>query len=509
MDSGAHASRSPGPGPGRDPRSGGRDRAIDLTHSHGHGHGLEGSWERWLGVPALRVILGAIAVVGVAAVIGLIALWPDGSGRAAAIESAAQLGLATEQFEATVNSVVEARCSYSTADDPQDCRTYDFIVHQGPDAGTLIALPEYNLTIGAPAPTLAVGDAVFIGYEPTTAYYFYADRDRGNTLVWLSVLFAIVVVALARWRGFSALVAMVATLAMLIGFVAPSVLDGNDPVLVAAVAGAAIAFVSLYMTHGFNPTTTVALAGTLASLLLTLVVSALFFDLASFSGLATEEGLTLPLLADINVSSLLLAGAVIGALGALDDITVTQVAAVAELHHRNDRLTVSELVTSGIRVGREHIASVVNTLLLAYAGASMPLLLVFAASDQPLGTVANSEIVAVEIVRTLCGSIGLVAAVPVTTLMAALLVGTADLGATDADGHEHTADDDHASGHDRTPGDDHASGEGGDEGGAEPPSRREASPRPEPATPAPIPAPAPRRPAASWDDFAPPDDLDF
>lgn len=502
MDNGDHASRPPGSEPGAAQHRGDEERIIDLTHSHGHGHGhgLEGSWDRWLGVPALRVILGAVAIVGLAAVVGLIALWPDGSGRETAIEEAAQLGLATEQFEATVNSVVEARCSYSSADDPQDCRTYDFVVHEGPDAGTLIALPEYNLTIGAPAPTLSVGDAVFIGYEPITAYYFYADRDRGNTLVWLSIVFAVVVIALARWRGFSALVAMAATLVMLIGFVAPSVLDGNDPVLVAAVAGAAIAFISLYMTHGFNPTTTVALAGTLASLLLTLVVAALFFDLAGFSGLATEEGLTLPLLADINVSSLLLAGAVIGALGALDDITVTQVAAVAELHHRNDRLTVSELVTSGVRVGREHIASVVNTLLLAYAGASMPLLLVFAASDQPLGTVANSEIVAVEIVRTLCGSIGLVAAVPVTTLMAALLVGTADIGpGVDDDG-----DDD---------------GGGGDDGGgdaqhdghqasAEPPLPQETRPTPEPATPTPA-AAAPRRPAASWDDFAPPDDVSF
>ncbi|MCP3993597.1 MAG: YibE/F family protein, partial [bacterium] len=160
-------------------------------------------------------------------------------------------------------------------------------------------------------------------------------------------------------------------------------------------------------------------------------------DVANFSGLATEEGLTLPLVADINLSSLLLGGAVIGTLGALDDVTVTQVATVAELHHRNSRLTVAELITSGIRVGREHIASTVNTLLLAYAGASMPLLLVFAASDQPLGVVANSEIVAVEIVRTLCGSIGLVAAVPITTLMAAVLVGTT----TDGNNSETTSTD--------------------------------------------------------------------
>jgi uncharacterized membrane protein len=115
-------------------------------------------------------------------------------------------------------------------------------------------------------------------------------------------------------------------------------------------------------------------------------------------------------------------GAVIGALGALDDVTVTQVVTVAELQHRNPGLRTRELVTSGIRVGREHIAATVSTLLLAYVGASMPLLLLFAITNQSLDVVANSEIIAVEIVRTLCGSMGLVAAVPLTTLLAASLL---------------------------------------------------------------------------------------
>jgi uncharacterized membrane protein len=402
-------------------------------HSHGHSHGLEGSWEVWLTVPALRWILGAVVAFAILTVVGLIILWPDGSGQNAATEEAGTLGLVTEQFDATVESVTDGDCSYSTPDNPQACRAYTLTVQEGPDAGSLIALPEFNLSIGSPDPGLAVGDAVVLGYEPSTDFYFYADRDRGATLIWLAVIFALVVIALGRWRGASALAAMVMTILVLVWFIAPSVLDGNDPVWVAVVAGSAIAYISLYLTHGLNPTTTVALAGTLASLLLTLIISAIFFELAGFTGLATEEGLTLPLLADINLSSLLLGGAVIGTLGALDDVTVTQVATVAEIHHRNPRLTVAELVTSGIRVGREHIASTVNTLLLAYAGASMPLLLLFAASDLPLGVVANSELVAVEIVRTLCGSIGLVAAVPVTTLMAAILVGTTDVPSGDAD----------------------------------------------------------------------------
>ncbi|MEM1334940.1 MAG: YibE/F family protein, partial [Actinomycetota bacterium] len=198
--------------------------------------------------------------------------------------------------------------------------------------------------------------------------------------------------------------------------------DGRDPILVAVVAASLIAFVSLYLTHGITPITSVALVSTLSALALTLVLSALFFSLAGFTGLASEEATLLPLLSiDIDLASLLLGGAIIGALGALDDVTVTQVATVAELRRRRPDLGIRALMASGIRIGREHIASTVNTLLLAYAGAGIPLLLLFAASDQSLSLTANSEVVAVEIVRTMCGSIGLVAAVPIATGLAAVV----------------------------------------------------------------------------------------
>ena len=166
-------------------------------------------------------------------------------------------------------------------------------------------------------------------------------------------------------------------------------------------------------------------------------MSTLFFDLARFTGLATEEGVLLPVLAqDINMASLLLGGAIIGALGALDDVTVTQVATVAELKVQNPDIGRRQLIGSGIRVGREHIAATVNTLLLAYAGVSMPLLLLFVVSDLSLAMIANSEIVAVEIVRTLCGSLGLIAAVPITTWLTAVLVSAG----TPADHHQQDGD---------------------------------------------------------------------
>ena len=394
-----------------------------IGHSHGHGHGLEGGWQRWASVPMLRVVAAMVATIGFLTLVALIVLWPTGEGRQEAIQNADDLGLVSERVGATVQEQRDGPCSYSTEENPQTCREVTLIVNDGPEAGALVILPEINLRFDSSIPSMSPGDGVILGYEPSTNTYFFADLDRRTSLVWLAIVFAIFVVGFGRSRGVLALSSMTFTVVALVGFVAPSVLDGNNALLVAVVGASAIAFVSLYVTHGFSPTTTVALAGTLGALGLTLALSWAFFELTRITGLGTEEALILPFIAnDIDLAALLLGGAVIGALGALDDITITQVATVAEIHDRRPDLSRAELFASGIRIGQEHIASTVNTLLLAYAGASMPLLLLFSTSDQSLDTVANSEVIAVEIVRTLCGSMGLVAAVPITTAMAALVV---------------------------------------------------------------------------------------
>lgn len=379
-------------------------------------------WSFWVSHPGLRAVLLLVFGAGVVTVLGLVLLWPTGEGREAATASAAEIGLATQLLGGTVQEVRDRPCSYSTEDNPLNCRQVMVLLDEGPSPGSVVTLPEFDLSFTATTPQLSVGQRVVIGYEPATDFYFYSDTDRRGPLAWLSVLFAGFVIALGRLRGGLALLGMAVTLAVLIIFMAPSVLDGNEPVLVAVVAASTIAFVNLYLTHGLNPITTVALAGTLSSLGLTLGLSWAFFELSRFTGLATEEALILPIISGgLDVGALILGGAVIGTLGALDDVTVTQAALVSELQYRNPGLRVRELVSSGIRVGREHIASTVNTLLLAYAGASIPLVMLFAVSNQSLVTVANSELIAVEIVRTLCGSMGLVAAVPITTTLAALV----------------------------------------------------------------------------------------
>lgn len=390
-----------------------------LGHPERHG---SGGWKVWGSHRGLRAVLVFVVGAAVATAFGVATLWPSGEGIASATASAAEIGLVTDRFGATVQEIRDGPCSYSSDENPARCRQVTVVLDEGPAQGSLVELPEFDLSYAASVPPVALDQRIILGYEPSTDFYFYADTDRRTPLVWLTGLFALFVVALGRWRGALALVGMAGTLAVLIAFLAPSVLDGNDPLVVAVVAASAIAFVSMYLAHGFNPNTTVALAGTLSALGLTLAFSWAFFEFANFTGLATEEALVLPFIAGgIDVASLILGGAVIGALGALDDVAVTQAALVAELHYRNPGLRVRELVASGIRVGREHIASTVNTLLLAYVGAGIPLLLLFAVSNQSLAMLANSELIAVELVRTLCGSIGLVAAVPITTMLAAVV----------------------------------------------------------------------------------------
>jgi uncharacterized membrane protein len=220
----------------------------------------------------------------------------------------------------------------------------------------------------------------------------------------------------------AALAGLVLSVAVLLAYIVPAVLSGRSPEMVALTGGVLIAVMALYLAHGIKSMTHVAAVGTLLSLGLTVVLAAVVTGLADFSGLVSEEASFLMVIGDFDLRGLLLAGIVLGALGALDDVTVTQASAVWEIAAANEGLDRHQLFAAGLRVGRDHVASSVNTLLLAYAGAAMPLLLLFGLSGQRLGIVANSEVVAVEIVRTLVGSVGLVAAVPVTTWLAARVV---------------------------------------------------------------------------------------
>lgn len=387
------------------------------------------------------MVLAGLAFAFIAALVGMVVFWPTGEGRDEAIRVAQEFGIPTDRVAATIITSENAACSYSTPELPQDCRLLNLLLLDGPDEGSELRLPEINLDIERGLPEFEAGDDVFLGFVPQTNTYFYEDVNRSNTLLVLGLIFTVVVIAFGRLRGLRALISMALTLAVFVAFLAPSVLDGNDPVLIALIAVTLIATVSFYLTHGFSPTTTVALVGTLAALALTFVLSWLFFTLARFTGFGSSEALLVPFIAEgVDMSDVLLGGAIIGALGALDDVTVTQVSTVAGLREADPSMPSGRLIQSGLNIGRDHIAATVNTLLLAYVGASLPLILLFAASEQSLGTVASSEAIAVEIVRTLAGSIGLIAALPLTTAFAASVLPPRTSATTDS-AEEPTADD--------------------------------------------------------------------
>lgn len=255
--------------------------------------------------------------------------------------------------------------------------------------------------------------------------YFISDKYRNSTLIAILAFFVILSIVVARWRGFMAIVGLVVSIFVLLQFVLPSLISGGDPLTVSFVGAVIIATISMYLAHGFKMQTTTALFSTLFTISVSVGLSILFVEWAKLNGLGSEEAYFLQsgIAADFDVKGLLLGGIIIGTLGILDDITVSQVAIVRELHDVDNNLSILELFKRGLRIGREHIASLINTLALAYVGVSFPLILSFSVTQgQPLWVVINSEPIAEEVVRTMIGSITLVLAVPIATIMAAYSV---------------------------------------------------------------------------------------
>ncbi len=355
------------------------------------------------------LVLGLLVPLALMTVLGMVALWPgDDPPR---VEGG-------QLVNATV--VTTQACPDLL---PDQCLQAEVLVTSGPDAGqTFLA----GAPAGVGAPQVQAGDQVVLQSNidaPRDQRYVVTDFQRGSALWVLAAVFAVAVVALARWRGVSALAGLVASLGILLVFVLPALLDGSPPIWVATVGASAIAMITMLMAHGPTLRTGVALLGVLASLLLTALLGLLVIEVGSFTGLADESSAFLQAFgAEVDPRGLLLAGLVIGALGVLDDVTITQTSAVAEIHAADPSTSRRQLLAAGLRVGRDHVAATVNTLVLAYAGAALPLLLLFLLSGSGLSQVITGELVAQEVVRTLVGAIGIVAAVPLTTALAAGLL---------------------------------------------------------------------------------------
>lgn len=278
---------------------------------------------------------------------------------------------------------------------------------------------------------ISPGEKVLIARDNMSGFagapYYITDRYRLPALFFAILLFAVVAVLFGRIRGLTSLIGLAMSAGVLIGFVVPQILAGHDPLLVCLAGAAAIALVSLYLAHGFNKRTTIALCGTLITLAVSASLAILFVSMAKLIGLATDQSFYLELGTNINLNlrGLLLGGIIIGALGVLDDVTIGQSVTVYELKDANPSFGAKELYRRAMSVGREHIASLINTLFLAYAGVSLPIILYLVAfqSGVPLWFALNGEPIAEEIVRTMVGSIGIVLAVPITTFIAAWIFG--------------------------------------------------------------------------------------
>ena len=268
--------------------------------------------------------------------------------------------------------------------------------------------------------------------------FLMREKYRLPSILALTLFFFALGVLLAGRVGFTSILGLAASIAILIFFVVPKIIAGNNPLVISLIGSICIAFTSLYLAHGWNRRTTIALISTMITLVLSTVFAVVFVHFGKLFGMGTEESVFLQagVLEQVNLRGLLLGGIIIGALGVLDDITTAQTAAIDELSKANHKLGFSELYRSGTSIGREHIASLINTLALAYIGASLPIFLLFYINkEMPWWVIVNSEFVAEEIVRTLVGSSTLLLAVPISTWIAARSF--ANGNHTSATGHFH------------------------------------------------------------------------
>jgi len=331
-----------------------------------------------------------------------------------------------ETLEGKITRVLEEKQIIPTGvKETQLYQKLEILVTKGSLKDKKITIENGNLPMSN-LPKYKVGDELVINYgkdfEGNDSFYI-TDYVRRSALLWLFVIFVIIAVAVGRWQGATSLLGMAISFVVIFKFILPKILVGGDPVQIAILGSMMIIPATFLLSHGVNKKTGIAITGTLISLIITGILAAFFVEAAKLTGFASEEAGFLQAYQPglINIKGLLLAGIIIGVLGVLDDITISQSAIVQQLKAANPKLKPGELYKKAMAVGKDHIASMVNTLVLVYTGAALPLLLIFIDNPHPLAEVINYEIIADEIVRTLIGSIGLISAVPITTIIAAVV----------------------------------------------------------------------------------------
>lgn len=380
-------------------------------------------------------VLALVAALVLATAGGLVALWPSGSGN---VELDASLRPST--YDAEVVGLRPVPCQTPQA---EDCVRVRARLLAGPDKGRTT---EFAAGESTSDPEFVEGDRVRLaktevpeGAPPGVDPYSFSDYDRRGPMLWLLLAFAVIVVVFGRLRGVLALIGLGVSVAIIATFIVPAILDGRSPLGVAVVGSMAVMFATMALAHGVGPKSVAASLGTAMALLFTSGLAVLFTELANITGFSSEEATLLQGIAgELSLEGLVLAGIVIAALGVLDDLTISQASSVMALQRANPAHGARELYRGAIAIGRDHVAATVNTLVLAYVGSSLPVLLIFNVGGISFADSINREAVSQQVIGTLVGSIGLIAAVPLTTGIAAALAARGALPAEhDAHAHVH------------------------------------------------------------------------
>ncbi|MCS4485034.1 YibE/F family protein [Gleimia sp. 6138-11-ORH1] len=407
-----------------------------MTHSHQHG-AIDLPQQH---LRRIRVILTALVVpLAVLTLIGMVWLWP--SSENSPVGSIPPFSEGTTVTKAKVTSLDVDNCQLDSAGNPSTEQPtlpgYTTIpnsdrlvpsalcaqILEGPSNGLEVQLQVAPEKFSA----ISVGDTITVLRTETGGtqgvIHVFWDMERTSPLLILFGIYLILVVVVARLRGLAAIAGLTASILILVYFVMPALMEGKSALLVTLSGVSAMLFASVYFAHGISIRTTTALLGTFGGMALTVFLAFWQVDAVHLSGGSTEESrLIFGFLPEVSLQSLLICGIVIAALGALNDVTITQASTVWELHAANPLMGKTKLFSHAMRVGRDHIASTVYTLAFAYAGTALPALLLALMVNRPLLEIAVTAEIAEEIVRTLIASIGLIISIPLTTFIGALLV---------------------------------------------------------------------------------------
>ncbi|WP_328407142.1 YibE/F family protein [Nocardia sp. NBC_00403] len=399
-------------------------------HHHHHDH----SEPIAIGTNAARVVIGLLTAIGVLVVIAAIVLWPSAQHVDIPLPMQSAGGGAVETEAGTVVLQDVGACGSSSigkvfVDKPEvprnnayTCQRSLITIDSGPHKGNHTLL---EIAPGPGQPDLRAGDHIRLVRQTDpngTPMYSFEDYSRGLPLLLIVLAFVVVIVVVARWRGLRALLGLIFAFAVLVGFLLPALLDGKPAIPVALVSGALILYAVLYLAHGVNLRTSSALLGTLTSMVLAAVLSWVAIETTHLTGLSEEQNTNVATyIQHVSITGLLLAGFIIGSLGVLNDVTITQASAAFELAALDESASRREVFAAAMRVGRDHIASTVYTLVLAYAGGALPLLLLFSVAGRSIRDVLTGDAVAIEIARSAVGGIALALSVPLTTAIAVML----------------------------------------------------------------------------------------